>query len=242
MDSTEELNQLDFSQEPDPLAVDKSVEKRFQAPDSCTQRRDPSTDSEKTESDDEIEILEVRKGKPMTSRRSSRVAGQAQEKERKSVKKNVQKKKVEQKREAEKPASTSDHKESRTKHKHNKDANKDELLSEMLHKTKLNKQAARECEELRQQAKRKRNSEGVDPSATKQQKSEKKKKEEKGKEKVTKETFFASSDSEEDEIEIKVLPIDLIWRKRVIRCKIVREKWMLDHELSNVMDVIKRQK
>ncbi|GAB2301366.1 hypothetical protein Dimus_035394, partial [Dionaea muscipula] len=38
------------------------------------------------------------------------------------------------------------------------------------------------------------------------------------------------------------LPIDLIWRKRVIRCKIFREKWMLDHGLSNVMEVIKRQK
>ncbi|GAB2288333.1 hypothetical protein Dimus_022666 [Dionaea muscipula] len=111
----------------------------------------------------------------------------------------------------------------------------------MLYKAKRNKQAARECEELRQQAKRKGDSRGVDPSATKQQKSEKRA-EEKGKAKVTKETYFASSDSEEDEIEIKALPIDLIWRKRVIRCKIVREKWMLDHGLSNVMEVIKRQK
>ncbi|GAB2296082.1 hypothetical protein Dimus_030219, partial [Dionaea muscipula] len=132
--------------------------------------------------------------------------------------------------------------EPRTKHKHDKDANKDELLSEMLHKAKLNKQVARECEKLRQQAKRKRDSEGVDPSATKQQKSEKKKKEEKGKEKVTKETFFDSSDSENEGLMVKALPIDLIWRKRVIRNKIVREGWMKDNDLNNVMELIKRQK
>ncbi|GAB2292130.1 hypothetical protein Dimus_026382 [Dionaea muscipula] len=57
-----------------------------------------------------------------------------------------------------------------------------------------------------------------------------------------KETFFASSDSEKDEIEIKALPIDLIWRKRVIRSKIVRESWMIEHGLRNVMEVIKRRK
>ncbi|GAB2265798.1 hypothetical protein Dimus_000833 [Dionaea muscipula] len=57
-----------------------------------------------------------------------------------------------------------------------------------------------------------------------------------------KETFFASSDSEEDEIEIKALPIDLIWRKRVIRSKIVRENWMIDNGLENVMEIIKRKK
>ncbi|GAB2290609.1 hypothetical protein Dimus_024891, partial [Dionaea muscipula] len=106
---------------------------------------------------------------------------------------------------------------------------------------KENKAVAKECEELRQQATRKGDSRGVDPSTEKRQKSEKSA-EEKGKEKVTKETYFASSDSEEDEIEIKALPIDLIWRKRVIRCKIVREKWMLDHGLRNVMEIIKRQK
>ncbi|GAB2273034.1 hypothetical protein Dimus_007844, partial [Dionaea muscipula] len=38
------------------------------------------------------------------------------------------------------------------------------------------------------------------------------------------------------------LPIDLIWRKRVIRCKIVRENWMIENGLRNVMEVIKRQK
>ncbi|GAB2265788.1 hypothetical protein Dimus_000823 [Dionaea muscipula] len=57
-----------------------------------------------------------------------------------------------------------------------------------------------------------------------------------------KETYFASSDSEEDEIEIKALPIDLIWRKRVIRSKIVRENWMIDNGLENVMEIIKRKK
>ncbi|GAB2266677.1 hypothetical protein Dimus_001672 [Dionaea muscipula] len=111
----------------------------------------------------------------------------------------------------------------------------------MLHKAKLNKQAARECEELRRQAKRKRDSEGVDPSATKQQKSEKKKKEN-GKEKVTKETFFDSSDSENEDLMVKALPINLIWRKMVIRSKIVREGWMKDNDLNNVMELIKRQK
>ncbi|GAB2273434.1 hypothetical protein Dimus_008227, partial [Dionaea muscipula] len=35
---------------------------------------------------------------------------------------------------------------------------------------------------------------------------------------------------------------DLIWRKRVIRCKMVRESWMPDHGLNNVMELIKRQK
>ncbi|GAB2279232.1 hypothetical protein Dimus_013882 [Dionaea muscipula] len=112
----------------------------------------------------------------------------------------------------------------------------------MLHKAKKTKQAAKECEELRQQAKRKGDSRGVDPSATKQQKSEKKKKEEKGKEKVTKETFFDSSDSENEGLMVKALPIDLIWRKRVIRSKIVREGWMKDNDLNNVMELIKRQK
>ncbi|GAB2273778.1 hypothetical protein Dimus_008557, partial [Dionaea muscipula] len=46
----------------------------------------------------------------------------------------------------------------------------------------------------------------------------------------------------EDEIEIKALPIDLIWRKRVIRSKIVRENRMIDNGLENVMEIIKRQK
>ncbi|GAB2273159.1 hypothetical protein Dimus_007964 [Dionaea muscipula] len=41
---------------------------------------------------------------------------------------------------------------------------------------------------------------------------------------------------------VKALPIDLIWRKRVIRSKIVREGWMKDNGLSNVMELIKRQK
>ncbi|GAB2286229.1 hypothetical protein Dimus_020651 [Dionaea muscipula] len=41
---------------------------------------------------------------------------------------------------------------------------------------------------------------------------------------------------------VKALPIDLIWRKRVIRSKIVRERWMNENGLSNVMEIIKRQK
>ncbi|GAB2284230.1 hypothetical protein Dimus_018696 [Dionaea muscipula] len=41
---------------------------------------------------------------------------------------------------------------------------------------------------------------------------------------------------------VKALPIELIWRKRVIRSKIVRERWMNDNGLSNVMEIIKRQK
>ncbi|GAB2294899.1 hypothetical protein Dimus_029090, partial [Dionaea muscipula] len=131
--------------------------------------------------------------------------------------------------------------EPRSKHKHDKDTNEDDLLSEMLYKPKRTKQVARECEELRKQAKRKGDSRGVNPSSEKAKKSEKKA-EEKKKEKVTKETLFASSDSEEDEIEIKALSTDLIWRKRVIRCKIVTENWMIEHGLKNVMEVIKRQK
>ncbi|GAB2297992.1 hypothetical protein Dimus_032073 [Dionaea muscipula] len=111
----------------------------------------------------------------------------------------------------------------------------------MLHKAKMTKKTAKECEELRQQAKRKGDSRGVDPSAEKRQKSEKKA-EEKGKEKVTKETYFASSDSDDEGLMVKALPIDLIWRKRVIRSKIVRERWMNDNGLSNVMELIKRQK
>ncbi|GAB2281925.1 hypothetical protein Dimus_016489, partial [Dionaea muscipula] len=38
------------------------------------------------------------------------------------------------------------------------------------------------------------------------------------------------------------LPADLIWRKTVIRCKMFRESWMSDNGLSNVMDLIKRQR
>ncbi|GAB2297768.1 hypothetical protein Dimus_031854 [Dionaea muscipula] len=41
---------------------------------------------------------------------------------------------------------------------------------------------------------------------------------------------------------VKALPIDLIWRKRVIRSKIVREGWMKDNGLSNMKELIKRQK
>ncbi|GAB2297858.1 hypothetical protein Dimus_031944, partial [Dionaea muscipula] len=41
---------------------------------------------------------------------------------------------------------------------------------------------------------------------------------------------------------VKALPIDVIWKKRVIRSKIVREGWMNDNGLSNVMESIKRQK
>ncbi|GAB2270961.1 hypothetical protein Dimus_005819, partial [Dionaea muscipula] len=155
--------------------------------------------------------------------------------------KTVRKKKVEKKREVEKDAPMSDHKEPRSKNKHDRDANDDELLSEMLSNAKRTKRAAEECEKLRQQAKKKGDSRGVDPSAKKQKKSDKKK-EEKKKEKETKEPYFDSSDSEDDELVVKALPADLIWRKRVIRCKMFRESWMVDNGLSNVMDLIKRQR
>ncbi|GAB2265722.1 hypothetical protein Dimus_000760, partial [Dionaea muscipula] len=220
-------------QEPVPVAIDESGKKQIHKADKV-----PSADSEKTESDDELEILEVRRGKPMARKRSSRVAGQAsihKEKEmisekRKSVKKGEKK--------AEKPAPVSYHKEPRSKHKHDKNASDDVLLSEMLHKAKRTKQAAKECEELRQQAKRQGDSRGVDPSAKKKQKPEKKK-DEKQKEK---EVFFDSSDSDNEGLMVKALPIDLIWRKRVIRSKIVREGWMKDNGLNNVLELIKRQK
>ncbi|GAB2297614.1 hypothetical protein Dimus_031706, partial [Dionaea muscipula] len=48
--------------------------------------------------------------------------------------------------------------------------------------------------------------------------------------------------SEDDGLMVKALPFDLIWRKRVIRCKIVRESWMEDNGLTNVMELIKRQR
>ncbi|GAB2297728.1 hypothetical protein Dimus_031815, partial [Dionaea muscipula] len=159
--------------------------------------------------------------------------------EKKSVKrKTVRKKGEEQKSKVEEKVPVSDHKEPRTKHKHDKNANEDELLSEMLYKAKKTKQATKKCEELRQQAKRKGDSRGVNPSAEKRQKSEKKK-DEKQKEK---EVFFDSSDSENEGLMVKALPIDLIWRKRVIRSNIVREGWMKDNGLSNVMELIKRTK
>ncbi|GAB2287847.1 hypothetical protein Dimus_022202 [Dionaea muscipula] len=41
---------------------------------------------------------------------------------------------------------------------------------------------------------------------------------------------------------IKALPIDVIWKKRVIRSKIIREGWMNDNGLNNVMELIKRQR
>ncbi|GAB2284241.1 hypothetical protein Dimus_018707 [Dionaea muscipula] len=50
------------------------------------------------------------------------------------------------------------------------------------------------------------------------------------------------SDSENEGLMVKALPIGLIWRKRVIRSKIVREGWMKDNGLSNVMEQIKRKK
>ncbi|GAB2283546.1 hypothetical protein Dimus_018052, partial [Dionaea muscipula] len=215
-----------------PLAVDRRFEK---AP-------VPPSDSEKTETDDEIEILEVRKGKPMGSRRSNRVASQGPQKngeEKESLKRTEKKKKNErQKKKGEEKVSVSDHKEPRSKKMHDKDAGDEELLSEMLHKAKMTKKAAEECEKLRQQAKRKGDSRGVDPSAEKKQKTEKRK-EEKKKEK---EVYFDSSDSDNEGLMVKALPIDVIWKKRVIRSKIVREGWMSDNGLNNVMELIKRQK
>ncbi|GAB2289866.1 hypothetical protein Dimus_024169 [Dionaea muscipula] len=41
---------------------------------------------------------------------------------------------------------------------------------------------------------------------------------------------------------VKALPIDVIWKKRVIRSKIVREGWMSDNGLENVIELIKRQR
>ncbi|GAB2268180.1 hypothetical protein Dimus_003157 [Dionaea muscipula] len=217
-----------------PLAVDR----RFQRTPA------PPTDSEKTETDGEIEILEVRKGKPMVSRRSSRVAshGPIHKKnvvERESVRKTEERKKDEKlKKKVEEKAPGSDHKEPRSKYKHDKDVSDDVLLSEMLQKAKKTKQATRECEELRQQAKRKEDSRGVDPSAKKKQKTEKKND---GKKKE-KEVYFDSSDFDNEGLMVNALPIDIIWRKRVIRSKIVREGWMNDNGLGNVMEIIKRQK
>ncbi|GAB2276032.1 hypothetical protein Dimus_010774, partial [Dionaea muscipula] len=66
-----------------------------------------------------------------------------------------------------------------------------------------------------------------------------KRKEEKKKEK---EVYFESSDSDSEGLMIKALPIDVIWKKRVIRSKIIREGWMNDNGLNNVMELIKRQK
>ncbi|GAB2301695.1 hypothetical protein Dimus_035724, partial [Dionaea muscipula] len=104
---------------------------------------------------------------------------------------------------------------------------------------KMTKQAAKECEQLRQQANRKGDSRGVDPSSKKQKKFERKK-EEKKKEK---EVFFDSSDSENDEIfVVKALPSEIIMQKRVIRGKNIREGWMNYNGLSNVMSLIKKQK
>ncbi|GAB2302804.1 hypothetical protein Dimus_036798, partial [Dionaea muscipula] len=86
--------------------------------------------------------------------------------------------------------------------------------------------------------KRKGDSRGVDPSVEKKQKTEKRK-EEKKKEK---EVYFDSSDSDNEGLMVKALPIDVIWKKRVIRSKIVREGWMSDNGLENVMELIKRQR
>ncbi|GAB2292905.1 hypothetical protein Dimus_027134, partial [Dionaea muscipula] len=195
----------------------------------------------KTETDEEIEILEVRKGKPMASRRSNRVASQGSLHREKVVERKKTEKRGKnerQKKKGEEKVSVSDHKEPRSKKMHDKDAGDEELLSEMLHKAKMTKKAAKECEELRQQAKRKGDSRGVDPSAEKKQKTEKRK-EEKKKEK---EVYFDSSDSDDEGLMVKALPIDVIWKKRVIRGKIIREGWMNDNGLNNVMELIKRQK
>ncbi|GAB2279004.1 hypothetical protein Dimus_013670, partial [Dionaea muscipula] len=90
-----------------------------------------------------------------------------------------------------------------------------------------------------QQAKRKGDSRGVDPSATKQQKSERKKDEKK----KEKEVFFDSSNSENDEIfVVKAFLSEIIIQKRVIRGKIIREGRMNDNDLINVMSLIKKQK
>ncbi|GAB2302812.1 hypothetical protein Dimus_036805 [Dionaea muscipula] len=39
---------------------------------------------------------------------------------------------------------------------------------------------------------------------------------------------------------VEALPIDVIWKKRVIRSKIVREGWMSDNGLNNVMELIEK--
>ncbi|GAB2271649.1 hypothetical protein Dimus_006479, partial [Dionaea muscipula] len=126
----------------------------------------------------------------------------------------------------------------RSKNKHDKDASDDVPLLEMLRNVKKTKRAARECEELRRRGERKGDSRGVDPSAEKKQKPAKRNDEKK----KEKEVYFDSSDSDSEGLMVKALPIDLIWRKRVIRSKIVRERWMNDNGLSNVMEIIKRQK
>ncbi|GAB2283505.1 hypothetical protein Dimus_018013, partial [Dionaea muscipula] len=90
----------------------------------------------------------------------------------------------------------------------------DELLSEILNKAKRTKQASEEWEKLRQQAKRKGDSRGV----------------------------FDDSDFEDDEIEVQALPSEIIMKKRVTKGKIIRENWLNDNGLSDVMNLIKRQK
>ncbi|GAB2280889.1 hypothetical protein Dimus_015511 [Dionaea muscipula] len=154
------------------------------------------------------------------------------------MRKEKRKKNEKQKKKVEEKVTVPDHKEPRSKHKHDKNASDEVLLSEMLHNAKKTKQAARECEELRQQAKRKGDSRGVDPSVEKRQKTEKRKEEEK----KEKEVYFESSDSDSEGLMVKALPIDVIWKKRVIRSKIIREGWMNDNGLNNVMELIKRQK
>ncbi|GAB2297751.1 hypothetical protein Dimus_031838, partial [Dionaea muscipula] len=139
----------------------------------------------------------------------------------------------------EKQAATFDHIEARSKKRHDANANDDELLSEMPRKTKKTKQVVAACEKQRQQAKRKGDSRGINPSVQKKQKVEQSKTEKKKKEK---EVFFDDSDSEDDEMVITVLPSEIIMKKRVIGGKIMRENWMNENGLDDVMNLIKRQK
>ncbi|GAB2275754.1 hypothetical protein Dimus_010504 [Dionaea muscipula] len=164
---------------PIPLVVNRSK-----------QREVPRTDSQMTVSDDEIVIISERKGKPLPSRRSGRVAsGSVSGSE--SVKITERKKKAEPKQKR-KEASQSDHKDPSTKKRHDVNAGEDnELLTYMMKKAKSD---GKDAERTKQR--NKESSRGVDPSAEKKQKFEKKKSTKKGK----KEDVILESDSENEGI------------------------------------------
>ncbi|GAB2288056.1 hypothetical protein Dimus_022401 [Dionaea muscipula] len=115
-----------------------------------------------------------------------------------------------------------------------------ELLSEMLKKAKQVGKTTERPEQQKKRVEKTRDSSnrGVDPSAAKIQKVQKKKIMKRGKKPIAPE----SSETESEGEILPKLPLESIKERRVIRGKIIDNKWLIDNGLNNLLELIKRQK
>ncbi|GAB2292532.1 hypothetical protein Dimus_026767, partial [Dionaea muscipula] len=131
--------------------------------------------------------------------------------------------------------------EKRKRRKHDVNATEDnELLSEMIKKAKRDGKVVDRPMQKKEKVVEKGDSSnrGVDPFTIKKQKVKKKKSVKKVKNPVAQ----ASSDSESEGEILPKLPVETIKERRVIRGKIIDKKWLVDNGLSNLLDLLKRQK